>query len=460
MSTDPDQSLPARVHLRSLNEDVLLEEPDEHCPGLRAVTRWGEFVLDGATAAIRAALERMSMGPSAVSNIEPSAPSERAALTRILETLSGSVVHTLHLDDGGGDLLSVTPVAEHAHFRMAAVEEDRPLRLSRFAAIRTGANELVLETSVAPFQVSLHRALAYRVVFSLGVATSVTELVDTLRIPRPIVADLVGYLVAAGVVLLGSWRHPEGEAAVAVFDEDTDPALAPWSPHELMFHTRTRNRHDPLDRPATAADLPPPVRGPGPRFPLHHPETGDEAAEPPFTEFAGAGQGCPQLSDRPVAQRQIGELLYRAARARPVCELELYLTVNRCTGLARGIYHYDPAEHVLTLVNDSETDLARLLDSAKIAAGQDERPSALITVTARAHRLPSLASGTGYATTLMHLGALQQTLHLVASLTGLESCPLTVDSSEFTDRALRLDWPLEVGIGECIIGHRRQDLHL
>jgi SagB-type dehydrogenase family enzyme len=482
MPTEADQPAPARVHLRSLSEDVLIEQPDQEESRLRAVTKWGEFVIGDATIAIRGALERMSMGPSAVANIEPPAAGDRAALTRILDTLSGSVVHTLHLDDGGGELLSVVPTAEYASFRVVAVEPNQPLRLSRFASIRTAKDELVLESSVAPFQVALHRALAYRVVISLGIATSVAELSGALRVPRAVVSDLVGYLVGAGVVLLGRWL-PNGSPAVAAFGEDTDPALAPWSHHDLMFHTRTRSGHDPLTVPPDPGANPPPVTKPVPpgrRFPLYRPENGGLSnSGPTLTEVIEAEQVCPNVSDRPLAQHQIGELLYRAARVRSVSaspvsgvayetserpylsiaglyELELYLSINRCAELPRGIYHYDPTGHFLTLINDSETDLVRLLDGAKIAARRDERPSALITVTARADRLLSLASGAGYATTLMHLGALQQTLHLVATVAGLASCPLSLDTSDSTDRALRLDWPMEVGIGECIIGLRVQ----
>jgi len=485
MPTEADQPVPARVHLRSLSEDVLIEQPDQEAFRLRAVTRWGEFVIDDVTVAIRDALERMSMGPSSVANIEPSAPIEQATLSRILDTLSGSVIHTLHLDDGGGELLSVVPTAERARFRVGPVEENQPVRLSRFAAIRTGHDELVLESSVAPFQVALHRALAYRVVISLGIATSIDELAGALRVPRAVVADLVGYLVAAGVVLLGRWL-PGGSPPVAVFGEDTDPALAQWSHHDLMFHTRTRNGHDPLTpAPAPSGD-PPPVTKPAPpgkRFPLFKPDTGELSdSEPSLTEVIETEQVCSDVSDRPLTERQLGELLYRAARVRSqtaaqsaapsgvvhevsqrpylsiagLYELELYLTINRCVELPRGIYHYDPTGHFLTLVNDSESDLDRLLDNAKVAAGRDERPSALITVTARADRLLSLANGSGYATTLMHLGALQQTLHLVATIAGLASCPLSLDTSDSTDRALRLDWPTEVGIGECIIGHRER----
>jgi SagB-type dehydrogenase family enzyme len=472
MPTEHDEP-PARTHLRSLSEDVLLERSDERDTRVRVVTRWGEFVFDDVTTAVRGALERMSMGPSAVANIEPATPGERATLARVLDLLGGSVVHTLRLDDDVvGMLLSVVPVAEHARFRVTEVDPDRPLRLSRFAAIRTGRDELVLESAVAPFQVVLHRPLAYRAVISLGRTTSVTELAAVLRAAPPVVTDLVGYLVAAGVVLPAT---PDGAHA--------DPALARWSHHDLMFHARTRIGRDPLPAAAVRHDGPPPPVTkpvpPGPRFSLHRPDDPADAG-PSLTTVIDAERSRPDLSDRPLEARQLGELLYRAARVRSVSpspghpdvpyetsdrpylsiaglyELELYLTVHRCAGLPRGIYHYDPAGHALTLVNDAEPDLAALLDNAKVAARRGEHPPALITVTARTDRLLWLVNGAGYATTLMHLGALQQTLHLVATTAGLVVCPLVLDSTDMTDRALRLDWPAEVGIGECIVGRLRK----
>ncbi|MCT2581986.1 SagB family peptide dehydrogenase [Actinophytocola gossypii] len=472
MPFEHDEPLHARSHLRSLSEDVLVERPDEQDTRLRVVTRWGEFVFDDVTPGVRVAMERMSMGPNSVANIEPASREERAELRRMLDLLSGSVVHTLRLDDDGGALLSVVPVAEHARFAVADIKPDQPVRLSRFAAIRAGREELVLDSAVAPFQVVLHRALTYRAVFSLGRTTTVAELAGVLRAAPPVVADLVGYLVAAGVVL----REPDGA--------DDHSTLAGWSHHDLMFHARTRIGRD-LLTPAVSRDGPaPPVTRPlppGPRFPLYRPESDDLVdSGPSLTRVIETDRLRRIVSDRPLDAKQLGELLYRAARVRSVSavspadhsgvsyetsdrpylsiaglyELELYVTINRCAELPRGIYHYDPAGHALTLVNDSPADLSALLDNARIAAGRREHPPALITVTARADRLLWLMSGTGYATTLMHLGALQQTLHLVAAAAGLATYPLALDTTDTTERALRLDWPAEVGIGECVVGYR------
>jgi SagB-type dehydrogenase family enzyme len=136
-------------------------------------------------------------------------------------------------------------------------------------------------------------------------------------------------------------------------------------------------------------------------------------------------------------------------------ELELYASLYHCSGLPRGIYHYDPADHVLTLINDSQSELHELLDYASVAAGTTQRPPVLITITARVARSSWMYGGIAYSLTLTHVGALQQTLCLVATAMGLASCVPAIDPGDVTDSALRLDWPAEIGVGEFMVGYRR-----
>jgi SagB-type dehydrogenase family enzyme len=192
-----------------------------------------------------------------------------------------------------------------------------------------------------------------------------------------------------------------------------------------------------------------------------------------------SAQLCPELSARPLTADQIGELLFRTARIRSVSpasagaevtyavsdrpylgifglhELELYVTLHRCEGLPRATYHYDPRGHALTLVNDTQAELDELLDIARVAAGTTRRPPALITITARAARSSWMYDGIAYSLALTHVGALQQTLLLVATAMGLAGCVPAVDPGDVTDSVLRLDWPAESGVGEFIIGYQR-----
>jgi SagB-type dehydrogenase family enzyme len=129
--------------------------------------------------------------------------------------------------------------------------------------------------------------------------------------------------------------------------------------------------------------------------------------------------------------------------------------VNRCApagAIPVGIYHYDPQGHTLTLVNDEQADVVAVLDMAMVASGTDKRPAALLTATTRQERTSWALGGASYATALMHLGALQQTLYLTAKTLGLAAHAVTVDADDRVEAALRLRWPGEAAIGECVIG--------
>lgn len=484
MPTESHRRVPRSIRLWSLREDVLVED-DAESDQLLVVTRWGEVPIRHAAMLVRECLRRMSMGPVSLENVIVSAQAggsagsdrskhERDEIERILKVLSGSVVHSLALDDVHGPLLSAIPVVQEPTFAPRRIDPSRPVRLSRFAAMRPADDGLILESPLASYSVLIHRPLVTRVVASLNTPNSITELVSVEGIEQPVVADIVAYLVASGVVLLGE--------SPGRFAEDDDPILRRWSHHELLFHSRSRmgRREGPFGAVFPHADEPaPPLVKPiplGRRFLLHRPDQSELADDPSLTEVLDAHQETASDSTRQLKAQQIGELLFRSARLRTASsrqetgisyeisdrpylsisglyELELYLSIHQCTGLPRGIYHYDPSNHALTLLNDSERDVRALLDAAKVAAGRTQRPAALITITARAERLSWISGGMAYSTTLMHVGALQQIFALTATAMGLSTRAIVVEGSDTADRAMGIAWPGEIQIGECIIGH-------
>lgn len=499
MQVQTDGHVPARLRLWSLSEDVLVEVgPDGD--RLVAVTQWGEIKLPDASQLVCQSLQRMSLGPVSVENLPTLGESFRhwkeggdgelaqpwKRFRRVLERLGCCVVQSLGLDDGTGPVLSVAPVSRQAGFWLPPeVDPERPIRLSRFVAMRTHDGELVLESPVTQYRVLLHQPVAAWVVGSLGTPTTIDQLAGLLQLDRAVLADIVAYLVASGMVLTGEPGQPPR------FAEDRDPDLIPWSHHDMSFHAYSRmGRHGQsgavfpyLDQlPAAPVTKPVPA---GPRFPLRRPGPEPAAADRrerdravPLTEVLEASRTFREFTDRPVSAQELGELLYRVARIRrttlttaaggatyatsnrpypstaDLYELELYLSLHNCAGLPRGNYHYDPAEHSLTLIDDSETGLTELLDTAKVAAGSTQRPPVLITMTTRIARLSWIYSGVAYSTTLKHVGALQQTLHLMATAMGLGSAAVDAGDGAAAAEVLRLDWPSEVSVGEFVLGHR------
>lgn len=483
--------VPARLRLWSLSEDVLVENgPDrDH---LVALTQWGEIRIDDTSQLVRESLRRMSLGPVSVENLPLLGDSFQLwrsgrtgaeaepwyRLRRVLELVGCCVVQSLGLDDEIGPVLSVAPVSRQAGFWLPPeVDVNRPVRLSRFVAGRACNGELLLESPLARYRVVLHRPMAAWVVGSMSAPTSIAQLTTLLQIPTPVVTDIVAYLIGSGMVLTAEPGAP------ARFAEDHDPALIAWSHHDLRFHAYSRmgvHSGQPVPEPIRAgqpliAPLPEPELAPnGLRFTLYRPALADLlAADPPLTEVIEARGPHRDYSERPLTARQLGELLFRAAAIRGdefsqgtepaetgppggavLHELELYVSLNQCTGLPSGSYHYDPREHTLTMVNDSESELFELLDTAKVAAGSTQRPPVLISVSTRIARVSWLHGESAYSTTLKHVGALQQSLYLAAAAMGLASCALAVSDGAAADEALRFDWPTEVGVGEFIVGVR------
>lgn len=486
MSADPGGAA-TPTHLWSLREDALVEFGPE--PGrLVIVTTWREMVIDNASDTVVELLRRMCLGPISLENVTVGARAgDAAGLRRMLTALSGSVVRSLGLCDGDRPLLSAVPIARKAALLLPEIGHDRPLRLSRFAAIRSQDNELLVESPLANYHVILHRPLAAHVLTALCATTTVRRIAGQVGAEPVVVAEIVSYLVGVGIVLVDdSASNPvASNQEVPEFAEDHDPALMRWSHHDLLFHACSRmGRYG----GQSGAIFPFAERLPSPEL-VKTVHAGTQVALPgpdidelirtdaPLTEVLEiSATRCASLTDHELSTAQVGELLFRSARIRSVgsgsagndvryeisdrpylsmaglYELELYVCANKCGDLPRGIYHYDPRRHLLTLINDSESELAELLEGARVAARTPVDPPLMITMTARAARTSWMYGGIGYSLALNHGGALQQTLCLVANAMGLAACVPAIDLDDITTTALRLDWPAEVGVGELLIG--------
>jgi SagB-type dehydrogenase family enzyme len=471
------------VRLWSLAEDALVEEGAR--PGtLVVVSRWGEQVLAVTGAAPVESLRRMSFGPVALGNIVgggDGAEDERAEdgvvreLASVLARVAGCVVHSLALPDGSSPLLSAEPLVAAPAFDPVPVPAAAKLRLSPSAELRPVEGVLVLEVPGAAFRVLLSQPLARVLTTALVAPTTAADLAAATAAPAPVVHDVLSFLTAAGVVELDTDRgRPR-------------PDPSGWAHHELQFHARTRAR---TERAVLA-----PAPGPGamtrplpdgPRYPLHRPDLDAVAAtDPSLTSLLEADHVCPDLAGGPVSSVQVGELLYRSARIRStgrahlpsavavfdyeasqrpyssvanLYELELFLTLEGVTGLPRGIFHYDPLGHALTLVDDRPEHVGHVLDVGRVGVGSTRRSPVVITIGARAGRTSWIRPGGSYALSLLHCGAVQETLRLVATTMGLWAHAVPSDA-QGVDELVGLDWPAEIGLGECVVDVLREADH-
>jgi SagB-type dehydrogenase family enzyme len=259
-----------------------------------------------------------------------------------------------------------------------------------------------------------------------------------------------------------------------------------WDFHDLLFHARsTEGRHaNPLGGVYPYAGVmaaPPAVRPrwPGKRIDLRKASTAKEPISPaakllrerhstrtfddqrPITlaELSRFLDGTARVQSRFSSRVDLGdsgpEVAY-AVRPYPSgggsYELELYLAVDRCEGLARGFYHYDAGGHALVPIDVRTHELDALLAGAQFAMDAPAVPQILITITARFGRVAWKYSSIAYALILKDVGALMQTLYLMATDMGLGGCAIGIANIELFAKMTGIKFHVEGPVGQFAIG--------
>jgi SagB-type dehydrogenase family enzyme len=375
-------------------------------------------------------------------------------------------------------VLTLIPMTAGFRPNLTTIGEGASYQLSRFAYLRRDVGALVLESPLSAARVVVSVPKGAALVTSLAQSMTIDALIGTTAVDAPTLAEALQLLVAAG---MAGAVDSGGELT-----EASDSALAQWDFHDLLFHARSRiGRHDygyggtyrfrdrlpspPAIRPLSGDQL----------VPLPKPDLDRLASEdPPFVRVLEGRRSNRVFGETPITVGELGEFLYRTARVvrlipadpekgslqdlsfRPypgggaVHELELYLTVNTCDGLERGLYHYDPLGHQLDRISGFDAKLEALLLTAQQSAGITDPPQILVTIASRFQRLAWKYESMAYAVTLKNVGGLYQTLYLVATAMGLAACGLGGgDSDAFADAA-GTNYYAETSVGEFILGSR------
>lgn len=500
MTTHHDSRADTRSahELWSLREEVDVEL-GRSADYVRLRNQWGEFTIPQPSPAVLEALDRMRLGPVSLENIPGVGhrgngnDEQRRRLFNVLERLQPLVVRSVKLPSGQ-PLLSVVPLTPRSVFQLSPLSTDAPVRLSCFAQLRTDGREYRLESPLVLHRVLLHRAEAMRLIGMLAAPSAPSDVISALPCSEPAGRAALEYLLATGMVVQAEIQ-PDAPPA---FAEDGELALAGWSPADLEFHVNsTLGRHDrafgvtyPMDDAGVPWSGEPVVKQnrSRPAVTLHRPRW-DElcASDPPLTVAVEGRRSVRDHDGDPVTVTEVGDLLYRTCRVRRLAdtrepggparnvvairelsdrpypgggacyELELYVTVDRCAGLGRGIYHYDPLGHRLERASADPVVIDELLLFARAASGMEGQPQVLITLTARARRLSWKYEGLPYRLALLDAGVLIQNLYLVCTAMKLAPCALGSVSSELAARAFATDWRTEPGIVQFIVGRAASD---
>jgi SagB-type dehydrogenase family enzyme len=381
----------------------------------------------------------------------------------------------------GDDQVVIEPQVADYWPRTPLLGEADVLVLSRFAYMRRRGNEMVLESP---------RAGALFKICNPKIATAIALLATPQQIKRlrrqngfPGV-EILALLVDCQILFKADVSAGSGARLV-----EGDNNLVLWDFHDLLFHARsTEGRHaNPLGGTYPHAGVmpaPPAVRPrwPGKKIDLHKFTAAHSPAISPFAKVMHERHSTRSFDDqRPITLAELSRFLGNTARVlstwsarvddtgplvayavRPYpsagasYELELYLAVDRCQGLARGFYHYEAGGHALVPIGTRTHELQALLTGARFAMGVPAAPQILITIAARFGRVSWKYSSLAYALVLKDVGVLMQTLYLMATDMGLGGCAIGTTNIDLFAKMTGIEFHVEGPVGQFALGRGTQ----
>jgi SagB-type dehydrogenase family enzyme len=352
------------------------------------------------------------------------------------------------------------------------------LVLSRFAYMRRRGNDMVLESPRAGALFKICDARIATALAALATPQAIKQLRRQDAFPG---LELLALLLDCQILFK---LDPVRDGGPRLAEGDDNLVL--WDFHDLLFHARsTEGRHaNPLGGVYPYADVMAPLPAVRPRWP------GKAIG---LDEFAPRGQSQPMSpaarllrerhstrsfdERRPITVAELARFLDGTARvqsrfedrfddASPAVEyavrpypsaggsyeLELYLAVDACEGLARGFYHYDAGAHALVPITVPVQELEAQLRGAQFAMGAPAVPQILITIAARFGRVSWKYSSIAFSLILKDAGALMQTFYLMGTDMGLGGCAIGIANLDVFAKMTGIDFHVEGPVGQFALG--------
>lgn len=378
---------------------------------------------------------------------------------------------------GGQDHVVIEPQIADYWPQISKIGNTDTIALSRFACLRRRGKEMVLES---PRAAALFRIADPRIAAVLA-ALSQPQKISRYRKERGFPGlELLGLLLDCQIL----FKLREGDSD-GLRPSEGDPNLVLWDFHDLLFHTHsTEGRQaNPLGGLYSYSDLMAPlpaVRSPWPGRAIDLNSVAAASAPSPFAALLDERHSIRDFDDQhPITLAELATLLQTAARVRAkwtapsdmgeegpevsyasrpypsggaAYELELYLAVDKCEGLARGFYHYDADRHALTPIEVRPQDLDAQLSDAEFAIGASGLPQVLIVVAARFGRVSWKYSSVAYSLILKDVGVLTQTLYLAATDMRLGGCAIGTNNIDRFARMTGLEFFVEGPVGQFALG--------
>lgn len=375
-----------------------------------------------------------------------------------------------------GCLIATATQTIGGQFSLITAVVDQQYILSRFAYIHQVKGQMILESPLSKMVIILSNWQAIAIVSLLANPCNCREIVAKIKgINLETIQQFISLLLSTQMLCEVSENGTSSE--------QSDLILTQWEFHDLLFHTRSRSGRHNNPVGGTYRFL-----GQINPLPAIHPRTSEKTiildkpnleklktSDISFTQVLENRTSIREYGKTPITSQQLGEFLYRCARikhlmqtekseliSRPypsggaMYELEAYPVINRCQNILPGLYYYQPQTHELSYISD-QTEA--LLKDAALAMGQDI-PQVLIIITARFQRLAWKYESIAYSLMLKHVGALYQTMYLVATAMNLAPCSLGVGDSDLFAQVAGCNYYEETSIGEFALGSLKENVNV
>jgi SagB-type dehydrogenase family enzyme len=373
------------------------------------------------------------------------------------------------------DLVFIEPQVPDYFPRTPQLGNADVLVLSRFAYMRRRGNEMVLES---PRAGALFRICNPKIAAALAMLSTPQQIKQLLRRDGFAGVELLALLLDCQILFKVDAASGSGSRPA-----EGGHDLVLWDFHDLLFHTRsTEGRHaNPLGGvyPYAAVISPLPAvrpRWPGEIIDLCRFLAAHTEAMSPFAKLLRERHSTRGFDDqRPITLAELSQFLDGTARilsrsntkldlndgghaVRPypsagaAYELEIYVAVDKCEGLARGFYHYDAGTHALAPISVPAHELGALLAGSEYAMDASAAPQILITIAARFGRISWKYSSIAYSLILKDVGVLTQTLYLMATEMGLGGCAIGITNIDLFAKMTGIEFHVEGPVGQFAIG--------
>ena len=283
---------------------------------------------------------------------------------------SGLLEYRLGPARGDRDSVVIEPQIADYSPQVSKLGNTDTIALSRFAYLRRRGTEMVLES---PRAGALFRITDPKIAAAL-VMLSTPQKISRYRKERDFPGlEFLGLLLDCQILFKLRAGDTDG-----LRPSEGAPSLVLWDFHDFLFHTRsTEGRQaNPIGGLYSYSDLMVPLPAVRPPWPGKAINLDGADSPSPFAGLLDARHSIRDFDDgHPITLGELATFLQTTARVRAkwtapsdmgedgpevsyasrpypsggaAYELELYLAVNQCDGLARGFYHYDAERHALT----------------------------------------------------------------------------------------------------------------